>query len=325
MKFGLVLPTDRDRELDPTDCARGIAEQARTVEAAGFDSVWVGEHHFTDRNYFENFQMLSYLAGITEEIGLGTSVCLVPLHNPAALAERVANIDVLSGGRFTFGCALGYRPVEFEAFGVDPAKRVPRLLDALELARRLWIEDDVTFEGREFTFEGLSINPKPVQSGGPDIWLGGGVDASVERAAVHGDAWLPDPGMPRDQLEPLYETYDEARERSPTVRPIWRDLFVAESKSEAIERAKPSIVRKYQAYADWGSEGGNADLSGRFEEFADERLCIGSPDDVIEKIEAYREAFGTDYLLFRTQWPGMDDEVAESSLDLFCEEVLPSF
>ena len=325
MKFGLVLPTDRDRDRDPTACVRSIAEQARRVEAAGFDSVWVGEHHFTNRNYFENFQLLSYLAGVTDEIGLGTSVCLVPLHNPAALAERVANLDVLSGGRFTFGCALGYRPVEFETFGVDPAKRVPRLLETLALARRLWAEDDVTFDGEEFAVEDLSINPKPVQSGGPDIWLGGGVDAAVRRAAAHGDAWLPDPGMPSGELEPLYETYDGACEDPPTVRPIWRDLFVAESTSAAIERAKPSIVRKYRAYADWGAEGGGADLSSRFEEFAGERLCIGSPEEVIAGIEAYREAFGTDYLLFRTQWPGMDDDVAESSLELFCEEVLPSF
>lgn len=325
MEFGLVLPTDRDRDRDPTACARTVADQARRVEAAGFDSVWVGEHHFTDRNYFENFQMLSYLAGVTEEIGLGTSVCLAPLHNPAALAERVANLDVLSGGRFTFGCALGYRPAEFEVFGVDLGKRVPRLLDTLALARRLWTEDNVTFEGREFSVENLSVNPKPVQPGGPDIWLGGGVDAAVRRAAIHGDAWLPGPATPKGKIDALYDTYDEAREEDPSVRPIWRDLFVGESTRAAIDRAKPSIVRKYEAYADWGAEGGDADLAAQFGSFADARLCLGSPDDVIEKIESYRETFETDYLLFRTQWPGMDDEVAESSLDLFCEEVLPSF
>ena len=325
MEFGLVLPTEHNRDRDPTACVQTITDQARRAETAGFDSVWVGEHHFTDRNYFENFQLLSYLAGVTDEIGLGTAVCLAPLHNPAALAERVATLDVLSDGRFTFGCALGYRPTEFDVFGVDPAKRVPRLLDAVELSRRLWAEDDVTFEGRETAVENVSVNPKPVQSGGPDIWLGGGVDAAVERAAAHGDAWLPGPATPRDELETLYETYDSACEKAPSVRPIWRDLFVAESRDAAIDRAKPALVEKYESYADWGAEGGDSDFAAYFEGFADARLCLGSPDDVIETIEAYREAFGTDYLLFRTQWPGMDDDIATSSLELFCEDVLPSF
>lgn len=325
MEFGLVLPTDRDRERDPANCVGTVADQARRAEAAGFDSVWVGEHHFTDRNYLDNFQTLSYLAGITEDVELGTSVCLAPLHNPAVLAETVANLDVLSDGRVTLGCGLGYRPEEFEVFGVDRARRVPRLLETLALARRLWTEDDVTFDGGEFAFEELSVNPKPVQSGGPDVWLGGAVEPAVERAAVHGDAWLPGPSTPWDELDSLYDTYEAAREEGPSIRPLWRDLFVAESRSAAIDRAKPAMVRKYESYADWGNPGSDADLAAHFEDFADGRFLFGSPDDVIEEIEAYREAFGTDHLLFRTQWPGMDDDVVEPSLELFFEDVLPSF
>jgi probable F420-dependent oxidoreductase len=324
MQFGLVLPTDRNRNREPTACAQTVADQARRVEAAGFDSVWVGEHHFTDRNYFDNFQMLAHLAGVTEDVELGTSVCLAPLHNPAVLAEKVANLDVLSGGRVTFGCGLGYRPKEFEVFGVDRERRVPRLLETLALARRLWTEDDVTFEGREFAFEDVSINPKPVQSGGPDVWLGGGVPAAVERAATHGDAWLPGPMTPWDELAALYETYEGALNGAPPARPIWRDLFVAESTADAIDSAESALVRKYESYGDWGQEN-DTDLADRFEEFADPRFLLGSPDDVIKRIESYRETFGTDYLLFRTQWPGMEDDVATSSLELFCDEVLPSF
>ncbi|MFB6170815.1 MAG: LLM class flavin-dependent oxidoreductase [Haloarculaceae archaeon] len=325
MEFGLVLPSDRDREHDPVDCARTVVEQARLAEAAGIDSLWVGEHHVTERTYFDNFQVLTHLAGVTDDVGLGTSVCLASLHNPVELAERVANLDVLSEGRFTFGCGLGYRPKEFEVFGVDPARRVPRLRESVDLARRLWSEDDVTFEGQEFTFSDVSVNPKPVQDGGPDVWLGGGVESAVRRAAVHGDAWLPGPAAPWDELEALYGSYEDALDAEPAARPIWRDLFVADSAAAARERAKPAMVRKYETYASWGNQGSDAGLAERFDDYAEGRFLLGSPDDVIEEIQAYREAFGTDNFLFRTQWPGMDDEVAEASLERFCADVLPSF
>lgn len=325
MQFGLILPTDREGGRDPAACARTVADQAQRAEAAGIDSLWVGEHHFTDRVYFDNFQILSHVAAVTDEVELGTAVCLAPLHNPVKLAERVANVDVLSDGRFTFGASIGYRPKEFEVFGVDPTKRVPRLREAVDLARRLWTEDGVTFEGQEFSFEDVSTNPKPVQDGGPDVWLGGAVDAAVRRAARHGDAWLPGPGSPWAELESLYESYEEALDGEPAARPIWRDLYVAEDRGTALDRAKPAMVRKYQSYAEWGNESSDASLADRFEEYADGRFFLGSPDDVIEGIQAYQDAFGTDHLIFRTQWPGMDDAVAEESLDLFCEEVLPSF
>ena len=109
MKFGIVLPAERPKAGDPDKIRNELVEQSTMAEELGFESLWIGEHHFMDHIYFNNIETLSYLSGLTNEILLGTSVCLVPLYNPVRLAEYAANLDVLSDGRFVFGCGIGYR------------------------------------------------------------------------------------------------------------------------------------------------------------------------------------------------------------------------
>lgn len=326
MQFGLVLPTETV-DTAATDAWRTVERQA-TLADQGFDSVWVGEHHFMDHVYFDNLQALSYLAGVTENVALGTSVCLAPLHNPVQLAERVANLDALSGGRTVLGIGLGYRQKEFDVLGVDKSRRVPRLLETLDVLDRCWREDGVDYDGEEFAFTDVDVNPKPVQDGGPPVWLGGGVPAAVRRAARHGDAWLPGPSTEFDDLDSLYEVYDRERETEPATRPLWREVFVAPEHDQAVERMKESFVRKYDFYASWGAESGDGpskSVDERFAEYRADRALVGTPAEVADEIQACRERFGTDHLLVRTQWPGMDPAVAEESIELLRDEVIPEF
>ena len=108
---------------------------------------------------------------------------LLPLHNPVDIAEQAALLDVMTGGRFTLGVGLGYRPEEFQAFQVPLKQRVSRMQESIDIIRRLWAEDDVTHHGRHFQFDNLSIHPKPARPGGPPILIGAQVDVSVARAA----------------------------------------------------------------------------------------------------------------------------------------------
>lgn len=328
MEFGLVLPTERSVGRDPSQAWGTIERQAKMADRGEFDSLWVGEHHFTEHIYFDNLQTLSLLAGITDDVKLGTGVCLAPLYNPIRLAERIANLDVQDGGRTILGLGLGYREEEFEVMGIDKRRRVPRLLETLEILPRAWAGEAFSHDGPEFNFERITVNPEPVQEGGPPIWLGGKAPAAFRRAAEFGDAWLPAPSCTRSELESCIDVYDDACEDRPSVRPCWREVFVAEERGQAIDQAKRPLVEKYESYASWGSRSETHDpksLDERFEEIRDGRFIIGTPEEVIREIEAYREDFGVDHLITRMQWPGMDDEAAETSMRLFQDEVAPAF
>jgi probable F420-dependent oxidoreductase len=330
LSFGVVLLTEHLADGSATRHRDEVAETARLAESLGYDSLWVGEHHFTDRIYFDNFQTLSYLAAVTSSIRLGTSICLAPLHNPAMVAERAANLDVLTDGRFTFGVAAGYREAEFEVAGVDHSKRGDVLDETLDVVEALWERDGVGYDGEQFQFEDVSINPKPVQEGGPPVWVGGTGPRPVRRAATRGDAWFVDPRVSVPKLERPAAYYDEqleAGDREPSERPIWREVFVAETTEEAVETARPHLIEKYGTYLSWGAEDGvgGDSVDAAFEDLAADRFVLGTPEEVVEEIERYQREFGVDHLVLRSRWAGMPPEPEAESLRLLAEEVMPHF
>ncbi len=330
LSFGVVLLTEHPVEDSAARHREELEAGARLAESLGYDSLWVGEHHVTDRTFFENFGTLAYLAGITDSIRIGTSVCLAPLHNPVLLAERVATLDVLCDGRFTFGVAAGYREAEFEVLGVDHSTRGDRLDETLDILEALWEHDDVSHDGDLFGFEDVSVNPKPLQDGGPPVWVGGTAPRPVRRAATRGDAWFVDPRVSVPKLERPAAYYDEQLEehgRTPSERPVWREVFVAETTEAAVETARPYLVEKYDTYLGWGAEDGvgGDTVDAGFEDLAADRFLVGTPEEVVEGIERYRREFGMDHLVLRSRWPGMPVETARDSYRLFAEEVMPRF
>lgn len=322
--FGVVTLTQHPPDRNPVTCAAEIRAQAELVDRLGYDAVWVGEHHFTDDIYFDNFQILTYLAGVTDDVTIGTSVCLVSLHHPVLLAERVANLDVLSDGRVVFGGGVGYREKEFEVLGVDRSRRGLRTQEALELLPDLWTTDGVSYDGDAFTFDDVSINPKPVQPGGPEIWIGGTAPPAVRRAATHGDAWMIDPRSPIEAIEATQTHYEDALDSEPATRPIWREVFVAETDEAALDTARPYLVDKYAKYRSWGGGDAMETATIDFDELADDRFLIGSPATIAAEIERYQSRLGIDHLLIRVQWPGMPTDEANAALELFADEVIPA-
>src|SRR5207237_7637365 len=123
-------------------------EECERAEAAGFDSVWLGEHHNNVLLYPTPLLGLAAIAAPTRRIRLGTAVLLLPLHHPLAVAEEAAMVDVISGGRVVLGVGAGYAPEEFAAFGVSITERGSRLDEAVPLIERMWTDDRVTHGGR---------------------------------------------------------------------------------------------------------------------------------------------------------------------------------
>ncbi len=161
------------------------------MEAAGFDSIWVGDHVSFHIPILESLTLLAFAAGVTERVRLGTSVYLVPLRHPTTSAKVISTLDVLSGGRLSLGIGVGGEfPPEFEASGVPVGERGSRTDEGIEIFRRLWTEDDVVHAGKHFRFGPISLDPKPLQPGGPPILVGGRKAPSMRRAGRLGDGYI---------------------------------------------------------------------------------------------------------------------------------------
>ena len=185
-----------------------LGEIARAADGAGFATLWMGEHvvlfdrHDSRYPYSESGEFpiagdvewldplvtLGYAAGVTRTIRLATGICLVPEHNPLILAKQAATLDRVSGGRFALGVGVGWMAEEFAALGVPFARRAERTREYIEVMRRLWREDVVTFDGEFVRFTGVRSAPKPVRRGVPVI-IGGESRAALTRAADYGDGW----------------------------------------------------------------------------------------------------------------------------------------
>jgi alkanesulfonate monooxygenase SsuD/methylene tetrahydromethanopterin reductase-like flavin-dependent oxidoreductase (luciferase family) len=168
---------------------RAIADELQLIRAAdrlGFDSCWMREHHFTDYGFLPNtMTMAAHAAALTERIRLGTAVITLPLHHPIRVAEEVALVDVLSGGRVDVGIGRGYQSVEFDAFGIPLREARDRTDEAIDVLRALWSKERVDHHGHFWHFDDVRLQPKPVQQPGPPLYYARPIRASC-RATTTG-------------------------------------------------------------------------------------------------------------------------------------------
>src|SRR5216684_8345881 len=265
MKFGVFISAQQPRSDDPVRRFHEAVEQARLAREAGFDALAAG-HHYLSPPYqsLQSLPLLARLAGEAPGMDLLLSVLLLALLNPVQTAEEVASLDVMSEGRVVFGVGLGYREVEYEAFGVSLRDRVPRMLEALDLIQRLWTEEVVTFEGRFFQVHGATCTIRPVQQPHPPIWIAANADPAVVRTARLGYPWFVNPHAALPTIERQWERYKqalaEANHPMPNARPIALELHVAPTHEEAVEKARPFPRREVQRLCRMGAGQG---LAGR--------------------------------------------------------------
>src|SRR5262249_21854213 len=188
------MPTIHFGASPSTPSLRPAAEQfglVRRLEDWGFESVWAGDHISFHNPIFESLTLLASYVSITSRIKLATGVYLLALRSPGVGAKLWATLDVLSGGRLIFGVGVGgENPKEFEVCGVPHRERGARVTEGIDVVRALWRDSPASFEGRFTRFEGVSIDPKPVQRAGPPIWIGRPSQAALRRAARQGDGWM---------------------------------------------------------------------------------------------------------------------------------------
>lgn len=179
--------------LAPFDApaASGLRSAAQAAERLGFASIWIPDHVLWtfDRSFFDPVAAIGFLAGATERIKLGTSVLLTPYRNPVLLANAIATLDALSGGRYLAGLGIGWSEAEFAALGIPFRERGPRTDEAIEVMRQLWSAQPVTFSGRFTSLTDALIGTAPATVGGPPIVIGGRSDAALARAVRFGADW----------------------------------------------------------------------------------------------------------------------------------------
>jgi probable F420-dependent oxidoreductase len=327
-KFGVFLPSAID-EYPPT--LEALCTYAERAEALGLDSLWVLEHLFRAAptykvTWLEPLTVLTAVAARTRRVTLGTGILVLPIRNPIILAKQVASLDILTGGRVILGVGTGWDEQEFAACGVPYAERGRRAEEIIELLKRLWTEERVTFEGRYYRVQGVTLEPRPVQQPHPPVWIAGGVwypqgathltdipgyrpEAVLRRIARLGDAHFPshkaiadsDTTHVRRAFEHVLTLAREyGRDPNAITLATQEYLYVLDGKRYTTDAARRAVARFTH-------------LS--FEE-ARRFYILGTPDEIVPMIRARLDA-GVRHITFCPIVPDL------AQLDLLATQVLP--
>jgi alkanesulfonate monooxygenase SsuD/methylene tetrahydromethanopterin reductase-like flavin-dependent oxidoreductase (luciferase family) len=288
-KFGILLPT-REVILSGRADASSIYDLADRTEALGFHSVWVGDS-VVAKPRLDALTTLAAVGARTKRIRLGTAVYLAALRNPVLVAHMVGTVDWLSRGRVDLG--IGYArpndPVqerEYRILGHDPAKRIKMSEELVQIVRKLWRENDVSYSGNFLSFEHVTVEPKPLQPGGVPIWLASNnIEPGLKRVARMGDGWLnniTDPKVYKECLEKIRAYAAEAGRDPQVIEPAIYFTLAAGGRA-AIEEGQKFLSQYYNR---------------PYEAVAKAMLCVmGSWDEVMDQIQAYAEAGARTFVL----------------------------
>ncbi|MBP7692430.1 MAG: LLM class flavin-dependent oxidoreductase [Anaerolineales bacterium] len=302
-------------------------------EELGFDSVWLEEHHSIRNHYWPSpLLALAGFATRTTRLRLGTDIIVLPFYHPVRAAEDAALLDVISNGRVILGAAIGYRPPEFELYGVALDDRGARYVEMLKIMRALWTEDSVDFAGRFYTVKG-AIEPRPARP--IPLWLGGWGELGLKRAAQLGEAWVPGPTANLEKLltaQRQYRTQLLAAGKDPAAvpTPLTREVVIAETREQAWELAEKYVMVNYRDEYGGGWQHpliGSQDQTpvNQLSALTTDRFIIGNPADCVQAIQRFVQAFGVDHLICRLYFPGMPHAHIMRELELLSREVFPAF
>ena len=297
------------------------------AEALGFYSNFLVEHHFSGMGQVSaSLNLLSYLAGRTKNIRLGTAVVVLPWHNPVLVAEQAATVDLLSNGRFDFGVGKGYRHNEFEGFCIPIKESTERFEEAMEVIRKAWTtEGRFSHHGKHWHYDDIVIEPEPVQKPHPPFWLASGLPESLRYAAREGYNLFLDQFQTIDVMLDRFHIYretvlDAGREFRPQSVAVARGLLIAKT----MEEREVAIEARMKSQKVMNAHGTSADRSIKSSMVSDPNLkkavtegtLIGTPAEIIERLK-WIESEGVDYVILSAH--------GKDALRVFAEEVMPAF
>ena len=307
-------------------------QRIAVMDESGYDAVWLAEHHFSGYSICPSIHMMGvHVANRTRNLRIGTGVSLAAFYHPLRLAEEVAFLDVLSGGRVNWGAGRGFDPVEFEAFGVPVTESGERFHEAVEIVLAAWSSDRLDWTSDRWRFHDVEVLPKPVQRPHPPVWLAAGSTGAARWAGARGYSIMLGPHSTVTENAAHRELYRTELERHGfTIAgrdiPMARFVAVAESDAAAEDVARSGaewLMRTYmnprKSTAPQLADQAVLMLEPevKLRRYLDSAIIHGCPARVIDRIQTLREEMFLDYLLLAP--------LSHSSFGLFTERVLPHF
>ena len=334
MKFGIyssIADPPRGERLDQR--IDEVIAEAKLAEDVGFDSCFFGEHH-QDKDGFLPSPLIvaTAVAARTTTLNVGTSVILLPLHNPVHLAEDVITLDLVSKGRIILGVGLGYQDADFRAFEVPIRQRVGRFEEGVEIIRQCWTGEPFSFHGEYHHLENLHVTPSPYQDPAPPLWIGAGTPPGARRAGRMADGFVATPSIDLAsavELSDIYRATARRNDREPRVV-LMRDAWVASTRAEAEEVYGPEVITAYKYYwrnglSDFRTFRSEDEIT--LDNLTSDRLILGDPEECVAEFQRWSEAVGADYFLLRLRHAHSGGPPHQKILDairLFGEEVIPA-
>ncbi len=332
MELGLGLLSAQRRPDDDRSTAAiydELLELGQTAERAGLDSVWTSEHHFTDDEYLSGTPAaLGALAGATDSIRIASGVALTPFYDSVRLAEDAATVQALSNGRLTLGLSVGYMDFEFENFGIPKDERTERTEDTIRLLRNAWEPGPLGYDS-EFHPVSPDAEVTPTPDEAPEVVLGAIAKPAVRRAARMGDGWCANEMLTIEDIEFRQDDIEQVREdegiEGDFTTYVIQYGFVGDSYEEAWETLRDGYFYQQRKYQEWMEGEEIEELPDEQKDELEERALVGTPEDVIEDLEAYRDALGDDtHFVFRSYAPGIETEAMADCIERLGEEVAPA-
>lgn len=339
MKVGVLQFFSWSRRIPLAEVYARAFSRIEIMDQTGYDGVWLAEHHFNTYSVCPSINvMASHVAARTRHLRIGMAVSLAAFYNPLRLAEEVALVDVLSGGRVNWGAGRGFDRVEFEAFGVPVEESSDRFRECVEIVLAGWRQERLSYQGRFWSYDGVEVLPKPLQAPHPPVWLAATSPDSIRRAAEKGYDILQDPhATPAELGAKRAHYYEVLRQHGfPTegrVIPTARLLAVGDTEQEAEDIARAGAQWTVTSYINlksgassalkWSAPETTSAAPPRpergaidpVERYLNEVVLRGTPERVADKILELRETIGLDYL--------MCAPLSHESFMRFTEKVLP--
>ena len=314
-----------DRRIPLQSVYERAIERFEIMDQTGYDAVWLAEHHFSGFSVCPSVHMMATMAAArTQRMRIGTAVSLAPFYHPLRLAEEVALLDMLSGGRLNWGAGRGFSRVEFDAFGVPIDESAERFRETVEIVLAAWGSEKLTHHGRFFDFDGVEVLPKPLQQP-PPVWMAATSEGAIDWAAGRGFSILMDPHCTHSELGAKRARYGErmaAAGHTAAGRdiPMARLIAIGNTTEQAEAVARRGAEWTVGAYIGPQHRPAHAAPSAiaapdPVERYVSDVILHGTPDSLVDQIQALKETAQLNYLLCAP--------LSQQSFNLLTEEVLP--
>jgi alkanesulfonate monooxygenase SsuD/methylene tetrahydromethanopterin reductase-like flavin-dependent oxidoreductase (luciferase family) len=326
LRFGVVYDfrNPPDSGIETARLYAEILEQVAWLDQLGLDLVWFTEHHFVDDGYLPSWiPVAGAMAARTRRVRFSSDICLLPFNHPVRLAEDLAVLDNLSGGRIEIGVGMGYAPHEFRGFGIPLPQRLSRTEEGLEVLRRCFTGGRVSFHGKRYDVDDVVIRPRYVQPGGPPLWLAAMSSSGAERAARFDCHLLPQ--GPREQVLDPWRQALTASGRDPAGYRVGiiRGCFVTDDRERDWPAVRAAERYRGQLYNRFFAEAGRGDSWYRDGSRIPQTWVVGDVDHCVAELRAFIAEHGLTDLVTWAVPPGLRPARMNASLERFARDVVP--